>query len=291
MSKLTEYAKQVTSKVLITGMPGSGKSTLAAMLAERYTLHWLDLERGVNTLLKLPPAWQENVDIISIPDSAAFPIASATLTSLFKNSKASICEKHGKDSCALCRKDSLPTNDIDFNTLTAKDIVVIDTVTQLSHSILSHITRAEAIDYKMERDDWGSLRKMTEFFCSQFQAATFNLVCIAHVTEAKAEDGKTKLVSAFGSASMSAEFSKAFDHVVYCDIKNGKHVAGSSTNYSNAVLTKSRTDFAIEKLAVPSLLPIFDNAPVATQPTQVQAATATLQGIKKQIGQIGAAQK
>jgi hypothetical protein len=226
--------------------------------------------------------WQENIDIIGIPDSASFPVASATLTTLFKNGKAVICEAHGKDNCMLCKKDSLPATTLDFSKLTNKDIVVIDTVTQLSHSILSHITRAEAIDYKMERDDWGSLRKMTEFFTSQFQAATFNLVCIAHVVEAKTEDGKTKLVPSFGSAGMSAEFAKAFDHVVYCDVRNGKHVAGSSTNYNASILTKSRTDFAIEKLPVPSLLPLFDNAPAATA-TQNEVATAALNKIKEGI--------
>ena len=134
---------------------------------------------------------------------------------------------------------------------------MIDTVTQLSHSILAHVTRGQPVDYKPERDDWGSLRKLTEFFCSQFQAAQFNLVCIAHIVEAKMEDNKTKLVPSFGSAGMSAEFAKAFDHVVYCEVRNGKHVAGSATNYSASVLTKSRTDFCIEKLPTPSLLPIF----------------------------------
>lgn len=277
--KLTQYTKIATQKVLLTGMSGTGKSTLAAQLASNYHLIWIDLEQGGVTLTKLPLTYQENIDIIAIPDSASFPIASATLTTLFKNGKAIICHAHGKDNCAICKKDNLGTDTIDFSTLTHHDIVVIDTVTQLSHSILSHITRAEAIDYKMERDDWGSLRKMTEFFCSQFQAAKFNLICIAHVVEAKTEDGKTKLVSSFGSAGMSSEFSKAFDHVVYCDIVNGKHVAGSSTNWKPSILTKSRTDFAIEKLPVPSLLPIFDNAPVISDVNVT--ATNVLNNIKE----------
>ncbi len=281
--KLTDYNEISTQKVLVTGMAGAGKSTLVAQLAEHYNLHWLDLERGVNTLTKLPKEWQSRINLISIPDSASFPVASATLTDLFKAGKASICLKHGKSNCALCKKDNLPSDTLDFSTLTRKDIVVIDTVTQLSHSILSHITRNEAIDYKMERDDWGSLRKMTEFFCSQFQAAQFNLVCIAHVIEAKTEDGKSKLVSSFGSAGMSAEFSKAFDHVVYCEVRNGKHVAGSMTNYSNSVLTKSRTDFAIEKLPVPSLLPIFNNAPVVSMSSGDKAATSALNEVKSNL--------
>lgn len=282
MAKLSEYRKVATQKVLVNGMSGAGKSTLVAQLAEHYTLHWLDLENGVNTLLKLPLTWQDNIDIISIPDSAAFPIASATLSTLFKNGKASICAAHGKDTCMLCKKDSLPVTELDFSLLTTNDIVVIDTATQLSHSILSHLTRAQAVDYKLERDDWGGLRRMTEFFCSQFQAATFNLVVICHVVEAKTEDGKTKLVPSFGSAGMSAEFAKAFDHVVYCEVKNGKHVAGSSTTYSGSIMTKSRTDFCIEKLPVPSLLPIFQLAP-PPQPSQNSVATSALNNLKKEL--------
>jgi hypothetical protein len=130
---------------------------------------------------------------------------------------------------------------------------------------------------------------MTEFFCSQFQAVRFNLIVIAHVTEAKTEDGKTKLVSNFGSASMSSEFSKAFDHVIYCDLKNGKHTAGSSSTYNAAVLTKSRTDFMIEKLVVPSLLPIFDGSHLAAMAAGLKQdmrtpAQIALDNLKKGVG-------
>lgn len=278
--KLTENHQVPTQKVLVTGLSGTGKSTLVAQLAEKYQLHWIDLERGVNTLRKLPVAWQERINLFAIPDSASFPIASATMTSLFKNGKANICHEHGKDNCAICKKEGKGSDLLDFSALGPNDIVVIDTVTQLSNSILAHVTRNEELDYKLKTDDWGALRKMTEYFCSQFQAANFNLVCIAHVTEAKLEDGKSRLVPNFGSASMSAAFAKAFDHVVYCDIKNGKHIAGSSTSYNNSVLTKSRTDFAIEKLATPSLLPLFENAAPASAPvTPGQTALSNLKGL------------
>lgn len=271
--KLTKHPAVATTKVLITGMPGSGKTTLAAALAERYNIVWIDLERGASTLTKLPTEWQERIDLVSLPDSASYPVASDTLTQLFKSGKADICQTHGKVNCGLCKKAGAGFDSIDFSKLTSHDVVVIDTVTQLSHSILSHVTRGQPVDYKPERDDWGSLRKLTEFFCSQFQAANFNLVCIAHVVEAKMEDNRTKLVPSFGSAGMSAEFAKAFDHVIYCETKNGKHVAGSSTGYSNSVLTKSRTDFCIEKLPTPSLLPLF------TLPSEVAIVDNTVAAI------------
>jgi energy-coupling factor transporter ATP-binding protein EcfA2 len=279
--KLSSQSAPDTQKVLVTGLSGSGKSTLVSKLAETHHLHWIDLERGAATLRKLSPEAQANIDLYSIPDSSSFPIAADTMTKLMKLGKFNICHAHGKDNCAICKKDKPDTFDaLDLSTLTSNDIVVIDTVTQLSLSILAHVTRAEAMDYKLQTDDWGALRKMTEFFCSQFQAATYNLVCIAHTQEAKLEDGRVKLVPSFGSASMSAAFGKAFDHIVYCEVKNGKHVAGSSTSYSNSILTKSRTDFQIEKLAVPSLLNIFQNS-VPSGQTQGEVAVSNLKSILK----------
>ena len=62
---------------------------------------------------------------------------------------------------------------------------------------------------------------------------------------------------AFGSKDMSSKVAKAFSHVIYTDIKNKKHVAYSSSTALSNVLTKSRTDFCIEDLPNPSLIPLF----------------------------------
>lgn len=283
--KLTTPTHLAPEKVLIVGLSGSGKSTLASKLATKFHLHWIDLERGAKVLYKLPKEAQDNVDVYRIPDSASFPVGSQTMTQLWKNGKMHICHEHGAHNCAMCTKDAKPFDDLDFSKLSPTDIVVLDTGTQLSHSILAHVTRSQPIDYKPERDDWGALRKLTEFFCSQFQASPVNLIVICHLTEAELTDGATKLVPNFGSASMSAEFSKAFDHVVYCEIKNGKYAAGSSGTYSPKVLTKSRTDFMIEKLPIPSLEPVFDGSHLANYDPQQDVrspAQIALDNLKKQ---------
>src|ERR1019366_4439253 len=127
--KLTNSPAVLTTKVLVDGISGSGKTTLVAALAEHYNLIWIDIERGASTLAKLPLAWQENINLISIPDSASYPIAAETLTLLFKSGKADICCAHGKVSCGLCRKDNAPIDSIDFSTLTTRDIVVLDSGT------------------------------------------------------------------------------------------------------------------------------------------------------------------
>ena len=274
--KLTEAFSNLSyspQRIAVVGLPGSGKSTLVAALAATHRLHWIDVENGAESLLKLSPEAQANINLIQLPDSASYPIAADTLAQLFRAGKANICHAHGKVNCALCNKTAPEAFDtLDFSALDSNDIVVIDSGTQWSNSILAHIMKARPVDAKPERDDWGALRKHTEFALSQMQAATFNLVVIFHAQEAAMEDGKTKLVPTFGSASMSTEVAKAFGHVVYCDIRNRKHVAFSSSTALPNVLTKSRTDFEIEKLDVPSLAPIFST----TQPIQEKKVTPSI---------------
>lgn len=260
--KMSQAAQTETQKVAIIGLPGSGKTTLAAQLATAgFNLQWIDIEKGSSVLYKLPTEAQEHINLIRLPDSASYPIAADTLIQLFRNGKGNICHAHGKIDCAICKKSAPEAFDLlDFSTLTPQDIVVVDSGTQWSNSILAHVMKGKAIDAKPERDDWGALRKHTEFALSQMQAATFNLIVIFHAQEAELETGAKKLVPTFGSAGMSTEVAKAFDHVVFCDIKNRKHVAYSSSIALPTVMTKSRLDFEIEKLAVPSLAPIFDGS-------------------------------
>jgi hypothetical protein len=257
--KLTDKLQSASTRVAVMGLSGTGKSTLVAKLAERYHLHWFTLDNDADILLKLPQTWQENIDLYEIPDTPSFPVASDTMMKLFRDKAVKICQEHGKVACLLCQKNNKPIYAIDTRTLDPKkDIVVIDTGSQLSHSIFAHVMKDKPLDYKPERDDWGSLRKWTEFYCTEFQAAKFNLIVIFHAIEATLEDDREKLVPSFGSKDMSSKVGKAFSHIVYTDVVNKKHVAFSASTYSNKVLTKSRTDFKIEALAEPSLLSIFD---------------------------------
>lgn len=258
MTNLTKMEETITKRVALLGLPGSGKTTLAAELSKEFNLIWIDIDNAVDTLLKLPVECQERIDVIHLPDSASFPIAADTLLQLFKTGKADICTEHGKVKCAICTKNSAEFNSVDFSKLDPrKDILVLDCATELGHSILSHLVKDKPVDYKPERDQWGALRKFTEFFCSQWKALDVNFVATFHCIETTMEDGRTKLVPNFGSAGMSAEIAKAFGHVIYLETKNKKHVAYSSSTASNSFLSKSRTDFKIEDLEVPSLIPLF----------------------------------
>ncbi len=278
--KLTKADSDVFHRVLVVGLSGSGKSTLVSKLAAHFRLIWIDLENSKDVLIKLDQAALDNITYIGIPDSASFPIAAQTLMDLFKNNRAEICEAHGKNNCAICKKDSAPTESVDFTSLDSQTIVVVDSITQLSASLLAYLCKDKPVTYKPLMDDWGGLRKYTEFFSSQFQAFPGNLVCMCQAVEAEMEDGKSKIVPAFGSKDMSTKIPKSFGDVIYVEVKNRTHMAFSSSVASNVVLSKSRSDFEIESLPEPSLIPLFlgaakesgvSKSPVAT-PAQTSLA-------------------
>lgn len=257
MAKLTEKKLSKTHRVLVYGEPKSGKTELAARLSEKYKILYLDLENGYETLLKLPHQWQENVEIVSIPDTKVFPIAIETVLKIVTGQPVEICDEHGKVGCAICKKDSLPVTRVCLNELGEDWIVVVDSLTQLSNSAMNHLTKGQADTYKPEWTDYRNQGQLLDKFLSQVQQAKYNIVCITHVVETELEDGRKKLVPVCGTTAFSRNTAKYFDHVVYCEVKNKKHNFASSTTYANNVLTGSRTDISLESVDNPSLLAIF----------------------------------
>lgn len=284
--KLTEYEDtRLTQRVLVTGFSGSGKTTLAATLSEHFNVTWIDCENAIETLVKLPREQKERINVIKIPDSAALPISATTVQHLFRYLKANICEDHGMVECKSCKKEGKAIQVIDLTAMNPRtDVVVLDSLTQVGYSFLNKITSAQQIDYKPERDDWGGLRRYTEFLATNIQALPCNLVATALVSEVELDDGRKKLVPAFGSKDMSAGIAAKFSSVVYCDVKNKKHLAYSASTASNLILTKSRTGYEIESLGEPNLCPMFmrelnndvKETPVQTPVSKVALGNKTL---------------
>lgn len=274
MAKLNTKKSSSTHRALVFGPPKSGKTQLVGELSEHFNLIWIDMENGHETLFKFPQAWQERIELIDLKDSPAYPIAIETVLKLIKGKPVSICEAHGKCGCMICKKvvvdedrandgangDKLRNEmftDIELNTLGSDTIVVFDSLTQLTTSAINNITKNEPDDYKMKTDDWGNLSKLIEIFLSTIQQARYNCVVISHEIEAETEGKKRTLVPVAGSRNSSRNSAKAFDHVIYAERKNRKHVFASSTQYSTSILTGSRTDIALEDSDKPSLLAIF----------------------------------
>lgn len=272
--KLSQKTASKSHRVLLFGPPKSGKTQLAGELSKEFNLLWFDLEAGIDTLLKLPIEQQERIEVISLPDTRTFPIAIETCLKAIKGARGKICEEHGKWNCAICNKDSKPSIEIELSTLPLDTIVVFDSLTQLTQSAISHITKSQPDDYKMNYDDWGNLSKLMDTFLSHVQQAGFHVVCISHETETEMEDGKMKLVPTAGTRAFSRNTAKYFDEVFYCEVKNRKHVVASSTTYSGNILTGSRSGAVLETEAAASLIPIFKGEVKLVNPVTAGAPAA-----------------
>lgn len=280
--KLSQKTASKSHRVLLFGPPKSGKTRLAGELAKEFNLIWFDLENGVDTLFQLPIECQERIEVISIPDTRSFPMAIETCLKAIKGSAGKICETHGKWNCAVCLKDSAPQVEVALSSLPLDTIVVFDSLTQLTQSAISHITKGQPDDYKLNYDDWGNLGKLMDTFLSHVQQAGFHVVCISHETEAEMEDGKTKLVPTAGTRAFSRNTAKYFDEVIYCEVKNKRHIAASSTLYSGNILTGSRSGSVLEATTDASLIPIFKGEkPTVNQVTNTTPATKSLSALEK----------
>lgn len=282
--KLSQKTAQKSHRVLIFGGPKSGKTELVGKLAEKYNLIWVDLENGIDTLKKLPIEYQERIEVISLPDTKSYPIAIETCLKLIKGTKGKICEAHGKWECAICAKALAPFTEVELSALDTNTIVVFDSLTQLTNSAIAFITKGQSDEYKLTFDDYGNLGVLLGNFLSHVQQAPFNVACISHETEVEMEDGKLKLVPTAGTRNASRNTAKYFDEVYYCEVKNRKHVVGSSTTYSGNILTGSRAGIVLDTAAVPSLIPVFSGEVIRqVAPTPANNAVAGLSKIQAQL--------
>lgn len=258
--KLSEAAVGYPSHVLVFGDPGTGKSTLVSQLAEAgFKLLWVSCDNGHIVLNKLSPKAKDNIELVVLPDTREYPIAVDAFREMFKLGDVSLCNAHGKHKCQVCAKDVGTATWTEFNLrkLTREWILVFDNLSQLSDSYMSLICKGQPVDYKLKLDDWGSLRFHLSKGLTDIQQAPFNIICIAHSVEEEIVDGQRKIMPMVGSSTFAPKVCGYFDHAVYCKVLNKKHAFGSSTTYSINVLTKSRTDVAIESLPLPTLVPFF----------------------------------
>lgn len=280
--KLSAKIASKSHRVLLFGPPKSGKTQLAGELSKEFNLLWFDLENGVDTLLKLPENQKERIEVVTLPDTRSYPIAIETMLKVIKGSKLDICETHGKVGCALCRKESRDFTTVELSSLPLDTIVVVDSLTQLTNSAISHITKNQPEDYKLNYDDWGNLGKLMDTFLSHVQQSGFHIVCISHETETEMEDGKMKLVPTAGTKAFSRNTAKYFDEVIYCEVKNKKHIAASSTVYNGNILTGSRSGATLETQLEASLIPIFRGDVVSTNKlTSNTPATTALSALER----------
>ena len=254
--------------ILLYGPPKTGKTQLvgtAAKIKEFNRIIWVDLENGSETLLHMGLSEQEldKIDLIRIPDTRETPRGCETVLKMFSAKEdIKICHSHGKVNCveAECKSSDAYTI-FNLRKLTHKDLLVIDSGSQLGDSSLSMACLGKPLEFKPGWDEYGLSNKWLGDILSVIQQATFtNFVVITHemITEEEVNGVKRdKIFPLMGTKAFCAKVSKYFGTVVYAEIKMGKHAAGSSTTYKANHVTGSRVNVKIEGSKDLSMRAIF----------------------------------
>lgn len=265
---LNDYNSKSRVKLLVYGPPKSGKTALVGKLAEHFKLHWIDLENGIKTLLNpamLKPEFRKNVNVINVPDTRFLPTGITTVLDIFRGGDKKICYDHGKTNCPLCSKrPEARWSSINLANFGDNDILVIDSLSQLSNSALnkvtlSQITKPGGEEYKATWDDYAAQGALINQLLSIIQALDIHVAVISHEIDVEKAENKEKLVPVGGTRNASKLSAKYFDEVVHCEIVNKKHRAFNSSVYDPTVVTGGRFGVTLDgqKDDELSLLPLF----------------------------------
>lgn len=276
---LAEIAKHLAAKkpnhtVLIYGQPKTGKTKLvgtAAKLPEIDRIFWFDGENGSETLLHmgLTDAELAKITLFSIPDTRDNPRFIETVLKAFssKSGTVKICDEHGKAACLECTKDSKGSSEFNMSTLTSKDLVVIDSGSQLGDSALAMAMAGKPAEAKPGWDEYGLQVKWLSDILSVMQAAIYtNFVMITHTLPIEEEMNgvkKDRYFPLIGTKAMCQKVAKYFGTVVFVEIKLGRHAAGSGSLYRSDATTGSRVGAKVESEKELTMKAILTSTPAS----------------------------
>lgn len=245
-----------THSILIYGMPKVGKTELAATIAkvpEIKRVFYFGGENGHDTIVDMHRrgklTWEEldKFILVNIPDTRESPVFIETLLKSIASKQAvDICEEHGRVACPLCK--TKPSIRFDHSTLTAQDVIIIDSLSQAGVSALNVAMRGMSSEAKAGWDEYGLQGRMLSDLCITIQAAQFtNFICITHVQILENDEGKDVYTPLCGTKTFSSGLAKYFGSVIFTEMKLKKHKAGSSTSYNSMTQAGSRIGLVLEK--------------------------------------------
>lgn len=260
----------------IYGDPKIGKSTLVSKLAEAgFKIYWFSTDGGYDVIYKLSPEALNRIEVFAMQDTRDHPIAVNTCRKVLDGKRYSICDIHGRIDCKDCRAKQKGFSSFAAPIGEPNSIVVLDHISGMAESAMNlafkaipggAIKKDDAKELDLSSDDiskqeWDHHRmqgQLMDGILKQVEHAKFHVICLAHMLEVTMEDKSKKYVPQIGSAPFSSTGGKYFSSIIFMEVKNGKHRAGSSTTYKAGYLSGSRTDIKIEDEPEPSLLPFFN---------------------------------
>jgi hypothetical protein len=272
--KLTTYKPSAARHVMVYGPPKVGKTVAILMLIKYgYRLWYCDGEDSIKSAWAVDEKGQrlfsdaelENVELIRLPDTMTYPIMGETILKIIKGGECKVCHLHGKVSCPVCAKNpAAVVTTVNVDTFTPKDVLVMDSVTQLGNSFISNIKKVDiaknlmADELKLDWDEWAKQGFLLDRVFSIVQNAPFNVIVASHEEVSKMNDKSENIVPKMGTRNFSKTSAKYFDDVVYLDKVNNKLKMFSSAQYKDAVITGSRSGKLVEKEGSRGLIELFE---------------------------------
>lgn len=266
LDQIVEASNSLSSKdprgahaMLFYGEPKTGKTTLAASIAmapEIDRVFLFDSDKGKDAIItaynegRITKEALAKIILISISDTREdFNAIETMLKTVASKQPAWICDEHGKVNCLECKKANKPGLTFDYKSLTKRDVVVTDSLSQVGTSALNMACKGQPAEYKLTFDEYGAAGKWLSDFLTVVQACqTCIHICVTHVLlEEDEKDKSKKLYPLCGTRNFSMNCAKFFGTVVYLKKHMGKLKAFSGVHAAPNLMTGSRLGILLEK--------------------------------------------
>lgn len=282
-------------KILVYGAPKSGKTRAVGEMAldEHFkSVLWVDIENGSTTLMQLDKEKRKKISLLKIRDASATPRATQAVMKLVGGEVAKVCLKHGEHECPECtlaaKKGDTTAKFVELclKNESTDFLLVLDSLTQLSSSVMNYILNDEKIDLLEKKggkggvtmNHYGKQGIILERILSNIQDAPYHVAVISHEREQEQDDKKSKIGPVGGTTNFSRGVGKFFGHVVRLEILNGNHQGTASTTANAKVVAGSRTQAKIMQDGQIKLVNLF------TAPSQEEEKADTTVSAKKTLG-------
>lgn len=252
MASLDEHTASSSAKIICIGGNGSGKTGSLVSLAEAgFNVRILDLDKGAEIIGQLAKGEaRKRFDIESFSDDYIIKKTGAV------ERMVPVLPLRGFKGAMQCLQDWPKFGSP--STWTTKDILVVDSLTNLGKYIMNHVMvsknkhiSADPKDHHPSQPDWGDAMNIQENFCAQLYSDSIkcHVIVMAHVTYVQNEgDSMQKgYPSALGS-KLPPKIGSYFNHTLHYTSKGVGASAqrGFSTKSTAFIETKTPNPNAVK---------------------------------------------